>query len=961
MPPRPTRPQAAAHPAGAPAARPDPEVDPRWDELLRYHLACVRRASATEPVRLADDRDWVALDRGSARVVTGEADELVVDEQLRRLFPDELGSGAVFLGWPVVVVPDARRVLRAAPLLLTELELPPGAAHAVPRDHEPRLNSALVSASFFPPDVVATASAVVADGLAFGDPVALTGQVQEVLTALGLDSQVLGPARHGAPQGVLGQGVHDLAMAFRGTSDAMTRGLVEELIALRTRPDWGATAARYLLEQASPVALDQLPAPAAPLTLNDSQEQALAASGAAPVTAVTGPPGTGKSQLVAAIVAGAWLRGETVLVASTNNQAVHAAVAKAHAVDDGLVVRTGNREHRDALPDALRRLAARPASTGPSPQVARRRLDLAIAGRRALHARLADRAAVDGELAQLAVDLEVQRTALWGEPERSPVHDRRAELATRARRAERAWWFRTSRKRRALEDAELPAGSPATVSDLADWAEGEVRWAEVHQQLIASGPRDEEAERAALGAADQEWADAGADAVQRSVTARLAAGRAGVQQLAGLRLGARDAWAAAMARALPHVAAWACTTLSARSNFPLTAGLFDLLVVDEASQCSVADVLPMAYRAKRIVVVGDPDQLAPVVTLSEQDLAAVARSVGTDDDAMHEAGVSYGRDSAYAGFAARAAEQPVLLAEHYRCHPEIAGYLNDTFYAGALRVLTDPSTAGSGVQGLHWVQVDGQTEPGPGSGAANPAEAEAVVRWVVEHPEETGTLGVVTPFTAQAALIRSGLVRALGEERCGVRRLVVGTAHALQGDERDLVLFSPVLSAGANPGTARWVETNRNLVNVAVSRAKRALVVVGDAGALADLPVPTLHALVAAARGERGRVTDDPREDRRLHSEAERRLFTALRAVGSDVVPKRVVSGYELDFAVRQDGRQIDVECDGTQHLDPRGRQRRQDLARDLVLRHLGWEVARVPAWRCLTEPDRVAREITGR
>jgi very-short-patch-repair endonuclease len=168
-----------------------------------------------------------------------------------------------------------------------------------------------------------------------------------------------------------------------------------------------------------------------------------------------------------------------------------------------------------------------------------------------------------------------------------------------------------------------------------------------------------------------------------------------------------------------------------------------------------------------------------------------------------------------------------------------------------------------------------------------------------------------------------------------------------------------VLSSGANPRTAAWVEKERNLVNVAVSRARRALVVVGDATAVARLPVPTLQALVTAARPDGRVLTDDLREDRRLHSEAERRLFAALLAAGAEVVPKHVASGYELDFAVRQpDGRVVDVECDGAQHLDPRGRQRRQDLARDLVLRHLGWQVVRVPAWRCLTEPDRVAEEI---
>lgn len=74
---------------------------------------------------------------------------------------------------------------------------------------------------------------------------------------------------------------------------------------------------------------------------------------------------------------------------------------------------------------------------------------------------------------------------------------------------------------------------------------------------------------------------------------------------------------------------------------------------------------------------------------------------------------------------------------------------------------------------------------------------------------------------------------------------------------------------------------------------------------------------------------------------------------------KPVVDGYELDFAVTAaDGRSIDVECDGTQHADARGRQRRQDLVRDLVLQRLGWQVLRFPAWRCLTEPRAAAQDV---
>ncbi|WP_308123766.1 endonuclease domain-containing protein [Modestobacter marinus] len=122
--------------------------------------------------------------------------------------------------------------------------------------------------------------------------------------------------------------------------------------------------------------------------------------------------------------------------------------------------------------------------------------------------------------------------------------------------------------------------------------------------------------------------------------------------------------------------------------------------------------------------------------------------------------------------------------------------------------------------------------------------------------------------------------------------------------------------------------------------------------------MPTLAALAAAARDESG-GTRASREDPQLHSEAEQRLHSALVEAGLTVELKPLVDGYELDFAVMcSDGRQINIECDGVQHIDARGRQRRQDLARDQILQRCGWHVLRYPAWRCLTEPESVAKEI---
>jgi superfamily I DNA and/or RNA helicase len=224
------------------------------------------------------------------------------------------------------------------------------------------------------------------------------------------------------------------------------------------------------------------------------------------------------------------------------------------------------------------------------------------------------------------------------------------------------------------------------------------------------------------------------------------------------------------------------------------------------------------------MIVGDPNQLAPVVTLDARTVSRIAQASGVRQEDLRKRHLAYGQDSAYTAFEARV-EAPLLLAEHYRCHPHIAAWFNEHFYQGRLEILTDVSQQQGGIRGLHWEQVRGRTEPGHAGSAINQAEAEAVVAWVLDHIGEEGTLGVVTPFTAQADLIDRLLRRALREHEYESRKITVGTAHRFQGGECDVVLFSTVLSNGAQPRTATWLQKESNLINVAVSRARRALIV----------------------------------------------------------------------------------------------------------------------------------------
>ena len=970
-----TTPGAANNPAPS-----GPDLTSPWQRLFEYHRRAVTRASVTEPASVSRRASWRILDLPSEGLVTGVVEDLAATGPIKELFADLPVGEAVYYGWPVVITTDRTGAQQIAPVVMTELEQPePDAERVVAHDDQPYLKPGLFNETYFPAEALASIDASLAIPLPFGEPDALRARVAEILTGVGIEASEVDPhwlARH--PE--LRPGAHNLAMVFKGPSDGATRALILELAELRDRTDWHETAAAVLVEhqpRAGFTTTDTAPPQDLPvsfvtglpplsvrsLRLNDSQEQALTSTAEARVTVVTGPPGTGKSQLVAGIVANQWLAGRTVLVASTNNTAVKVAVDRCASIDPTLLVRTGNQEHREALPDTVKKLEVGPASPGLSRDIIRRQLEAAAASRTLVFETFATRAATESELAQALRDVEGLRTILWGGPQTEPSRAERRQLHTLARKRADSRWFTAGRGRKILALAH-PQSPATTLDDVLHWAALDARVDNLTTHLTALGPADPDADRAALADADQAWSEAGHRALADTVQTSISAGGNALHHLATTRRQYRAARTKAIAQSLPFLRGWACTTLPARENFPLVAGLFDLLVIDEASQCSLAQILPLAYRARRIVVVGDPNQLTPIVNLNRAHLDTIATACGTTEAAVRQLNLSAGADSAYTAFAARSGTSPYLLDEHYRCHPQIASFINEHFYGGALRVLTDVSGFDQDPRGLSFVDIDGTCERGQTSGVLNRDEADAITAWMLaHHTPRSGTLGIVTPFAAQVDLLRQRVRSAVGAETAS--RITIGTAHAFQGGECDVVLFSLVLAADAPLGTAKWVESQRNLVNVAVSRAKRALVVFGNGDALTDLPVPTLHALVSAAReavdpqGAPPTATDaDLAEVADLHSDAEKRLYASLLRLGVPVRLKPIIEGYELDFSVQTPTGLVDIEVDGNHHIDQRGRQRRQDLARDAVLNRLAIRVIRVPAWRCLQDPDKTARNV---
>lgn len=949
----------------------------RWETLCRYLGKSVLAEMADTLASFGDSESWFLHDAHLDVLITGDRDRTDLPEELAKRLEDTGRNSTFVYGWPTLVALGRMRRPMVTPLFVVsvrpEREGDKWIGHA---ESEPEFNLSVVAGELFDLSAKEEVDAVIGEGVPFGNAPSLVRLARTIARVLGMDVvSELDPrslARY--CNGALG--LHNNAIWVRTDDGRNALGsLLDELEKLTHRRDWMETAAAHLIPDRPPPGKPVHRSPteclAAPVPCNDSQERTLERLRREPLTVVTGPPGTGKTQLVVNAVANAWLDRETVLVASTNNGAVDVAVERANEICPGMLLRTGRRQDREALAGRAAEAVAAAADYEESNDVlkgaereAQARAELARTAERwaRLVADLAKVAEVRSKLTRTVGELEEHAREIWKRPRAPESALDSGRIERRARRLERAWFFRRWRMRRLLRSIGCGDSSIAP-GVLARWAALDQARLILMNDLSETEGRIGDADGSLRQAAEQ-WSEASMAAAFETVGAGFRGGKTALQALDRTNPGG-STFPKMLRSCRRHARGWACTALSMQRNFPLEPRLFDLALIDEASQCSLAVALPLAYRAKRLAVIGDPSQLTPIVTLPDGRLRAIAASERLDDDDLEHRGLHYKEGSTYRAFEWAIEpdrEQPVVLDEHYRSHPYIARWFNREFYRGALTVLTDTSGMSADERSIGWTDVRGEARRGETGSWVNAAEAEAAVRLLAEWIHDYGgSVGVVTPFAAQALLIRRLARRhpRLGEEVLTEADFECGTAHRFQGAERDAIVFSAVLAPGIAERTASWVERERNLVNVAVSRAKRSLMVLGhpEIGGAGSPTLASLRSYLAETRAHDD-AEHSPSARFRTDSESEARLLAAMRNAGMHPSAKLFVQGYELDFALLEQGARLNVEVDGDHHTDARGKLRRQDLARDRILTRAGWEVMRVPAWRCIWDPDAAAREV---
>lgn len=399
-------------------------------------------------------------------------------------------------------------------------------------------------------------------------------------------------------------------------------------------------------------------------------------------------------------------------------------------------------------------------------------------------------------------------------------------------------------------------------------------------------------------------------------------------------------------KALRAVPIW-ITTAQASQAIPLEPELFDFVVIDEASQCTLTNLLPLMYRGKRLVVIGDENQLPAIPTIQESEELALAKKHDIED---HLSLVGHATNDVYRTAAEtlpRRLADVIMLNEHFRSNPQIIGFSNRYIYLQRLELKKKPDPGKLPIgSGVHVKTVHGFAQRGEnGRSWMNEPEARAVLE-LIQHLRQGDSrmlsLGVVTPFRAQKEMLRDWL-----EDLHLTSEVLVDTAHGFQGDERDIIIFSPVVAKGITASASRWVETPPNMINVALTRAKEALFVVADID----------YCLQQEGLLRKMALYCKDIQILRDTSEAELELFSWMVVQGWEPKIHQYIGDVEVDFILNTvSGDRIAIEVDGEKfHAD----RQEQDKARDVYIQSRGYRVLRFKAREVMETPYEVIHRIS--
>nr|WP_275441648.1 AAA domain-containing protein [Psychrobium sp. MM17-31] len=395
---------------------------------------------------------------------------------------------------------------------------------------------------------------------------------------------------------------------------------------------------------------------------------------------------------------------------------------------------------------------------------------------------------------------------------------------------------------------------------------------------------------------------------------------------------------------------WLMSLNSLYRILPLHKEMFDVVIIDEATQCNISSCLPALYRAKRALIVGDTKQLRHYSFLAKSKESQLLTKHQLTD---FQSGVVSYRDNSILDLSLQALncqQQVAMLDEHFRSKPELIDFSNQQFYQNKLKIMQHRPCTNSGY--LDVVRVNGERD----AKGINQAETNAVIvaiKQQIASDEAAGinhSIGVVSPFRHQAEHIAKAIETTFDEQQIAIHNLRAATPFGFQGEERDIMLIA--FSVDNNSTRAAAYLNKADVFNVCITRARQRqqLFVSIDEQLLPDSNLLRKY-LMATGQFE---VNHSQNASIDAFQQA---LMAQLARDDIESWPGYHVAGVEVDLLCRFNGKYLALDLIGY----PGPWADFFELNTYKVLQRAGIEILPISYGLWLTEPQRCVDEIKSR
>lgn len=382
---------------------------------------------------------------------------------------------------------------------------------------------------------------------------------------------------------------------------------------------------------------------------------------------------------------------------------------------------------------------------------------------------------------------------------------------------------------------------------------------------------------------------------------------------------------------------WCTTTYAISGSMPLKPGMFDVAIIDEASQCDIASCFPILYRAKRAVIVGDDKQLPHLSFLEKAKEQSFLSKYGIPDkyqlmwrfrsNSMFDLADYYSMNS-------------VMLDEHFRSLPAIIDFSNQEFYGGRIRIMKHTSSTEPVIE---IVEVpDGKVDF---DATRNLPEIEALVKKLYDiildderkNPDNPVSIGVISPFRAEVEQLKISISKVLSDHMIRKHQIEVGTAHTFQGDERDIILMSWAFADNSFPQSIMFLQ-KPNLFNVAITRARYKMInfVSRDPKTLPDGLFRNYVNYIYEYQNKLQAIKNNEFDENIYKNSLEKDISSSIRALGHDVKAGSIIAGLCTDLIVDD---KFVIEVDG---VEDSVKPTVSNMKKQAILERSGFKVERI-------------------